>query len=107
MKNSGKALLGVMLQYKEAKTSNRFPCLFSEGGCAGSLYGVRVVWVQSSDLRGGLGGSPTRLGAAVYTVHAQYPAFAPSFSEVTFGFLFLLVSYCSQFAPTAHAHSYC
>lgn len=94
-----------MLQYKEAKTSNKFPCLFSEGGCAGSFYGVRVVWVQSSDLRGGLGGSPTRLGAAVYTVHAQYPAFAPSVSDVGSGGFSIFLSLVLHNLLQLHTHA--
>ena len=45
MRNSGKALLGLVLQHGGAKTSNRYPCLFPEvggvGRWAGSLIGVR------------------------------------------------------------------
>ena len=38
MRNSGKALLGLVLQHGGAKTHNRYPCLFSEvGGRVGEL----------------------------------------------------------------------
>ena len=41
MRNAGKASLGLglVLQQKEVKTSNRCPCLLPEGGGAGPLNG--------------------------------------------------------------------
>ena len=41
-RNSGKALLGPLLQQEGMKTSNRFPHSLHKGGGADSLYGVRV-----------------------------------------------------------------
>ena len=46
--NSGKALLGPLLQQEGAKTSNSFPCSLPEGQRAGSLYAVRCgSWGQA------------------------------------------------------------
>ena len=42
MRNSGKALLGLVLQQEGVKTSNRFPCSLPEGGSELVLYGARV-----------------------------------------------------------------
>ena len=52
--------------------------------------------------RGGLGGLPTLL--VVYVCSALL--FAPGSSEVAVGLFGLFVSYCPEFAPDAHAHSY-
>ena len=59
-------------------------------GHADSLYDVRArtgAWVRAG--RGRLG-SAHPLGGAVFRVHAQCPAFAPSSSRVAGGFLIFL-----------------
>ena len=54
--NSGKALLGPLLQQEGAKTSNRFPCSLPGGRGSGQL-----VPYMGSFWRGGLGGLPSPL----------------------------------------------
>ena len=55
MRNSGKALLGLVLQHEGVKPSNRCPCLL-QGGQAGSFNGVTgrgrlVGWAGGGVLR--------------------------------------------------------
>ena len=60
MRNSGKTLLGLVLQQEGAKISNGIPCLLPERGRAGPL-GVMVGAIGGSGQRGGLGGLSTPL----------------------------------------------
>ena len=62
-KNSGRALLGLMLQHKGGKASNSFPSLLLERGGGELLNAVRVEavpWVRLG-WRSGLGGLPSAL----------------------------------------------
>ena len=99
MRNSGKALLGLVPQQEGAKRSNRWPCSLP-GGASWSLKlgeggvgpGVRP--------EGGLGYSTHPLGGAVCRGHARDPAFVPGSSEVAVGFwsfciLFIICRNCT------------
>ena len=81
-RNSGKPLLGLLLQQEGVKTSNRSPCLLPEWGGAGSLYGVRVGAGPGIRLEGWFAHP---FGRGMCRGHVQYPAFAP-------GTLFLLLA---------------
>ena len=88
-RNSGKPFLGLVLQHKGVKASNRFPCLLDEGVRIGSLNGVNVEvhrWVGPG---GRLRWSAYPLGGAVCRDHALDPAFALSTSEMVVGGLFV------------------
>ena len=99
--NSGKALLGLMLQHEGARTSNMYPCLLHKGGeQAGSLNGVKVG-ISVGWAWGGLGDLPNSWWCC---------------AGIMRGILFLLwhlrscswvfALFVSYFALTVHAHSY-
>ena len=102
MRNSGKALLGLVLQYKGTKINNRFPCSLPEGGQAVPLIGVRVEAGPGVRLEEWLGKFTHPLGGAVCRVHVQYPAFAPTPQKWQLGFwsfcilLFIMPQQCMQ-----------
>ena len=97
MRNSGKALLGLLLQHEEDKTSNRYTYWLSEGRRAslslkwGEGEGRVNWWVRPGRW---LRWSAHPFGGAVCRGHEQYPVFAPDTSEVTVGF-WSFVSCCS------------
>lgn len=74
MRNSGKALLVLVLQHQWRKTSNMFPCSLPEAG------GGEVNVTQ------GLGGLLAPLCGALWKDHSQYLAFVPGASEEAVGF---------------------
>ena len=95
MRNSGKALLGLMLEHKGEKTSNRFRCLPPERGRACLLNGVRVgvgSWV-GLETKGWLRWSAHPLDGAVCSVHVQVPCFCSRHLRSGSWVLGLFVSY--------------
>ena len=105
-RNSGKALLGPLLQQGGAKTSESFPCsLPKEGGRLVPYMGRGLGCVQGLAQRGYLGGLPTswvvlRAGG----IHSTLFLFL-ALQKWWLGFVFFLSCY-PEFAPSAHACSY-
>lgn len=103
MRNSSKALLGLVLQQEGGKTSKRCPCSLSELGTSWSLR-----WGEGGS---GAGIPPEGcfrwcahpLGGAGCRDDMQSPRFFPNSSDVIVYDLFIS---CSKFAPTAHACGY-
>ena len=90
--NLVKPLLGLMLQHKGVKTSNRCPCLLPHRQWRGEWGGDLVLGVKvGADPRVGLEGCFGCFvhlpGVAVCKDHVQYPAFGPSSSDVIVGCL--------------------
>ena len=114
-RNSGKALLGPLLQQWGARTSYRFPCSLAPlvgGKWAGSLYGVSIGGVQGSGQRGGLSVLSTPLvvlsaGSVLSTLLLLWTPcfFAPRSSEMTVGrFFVLFVSFVHNLSQL-HMHA--
>ena len=91
MRNSGKALLGLVL--KHDKTRNSFPCspLEPRGwrGEQGPLNGWKLGQIHGLDWRGSLGGLLTPLAAPCVGIMCR-THFTPQISEVPVGFLVFL-----------------
>ena len=90
MRNSGKALLGPLLQQGGASTYNKFPRWLAPWGVGGepcSLYGVRVGVCPVVGSEEWLRWFAHPLSGGVCRGHAQYPAFAAGSSKVAVGFL--------------------
>lgn len=88
--NSVTPLLGLTLQHKGVKTSNRCPCLLPHrcwrGEAGGKLVlGVRVGADPGIGLESGFRCFVHLLGTAVCQDHVQYPAFVSSSSDVILG----------------------
>ena len=101
MRNSGRALLGLLLQHEEAETST--VALIHPPAGRGLSWSLKWDergtdwWIR---LKGWLGWSAHPGVGAACRDHAQDPAFASSTSEVAVGFW----PFCSLlFAPTVHA----
>ena len=104
VRNSGKVLLGPLLQQWGVRTSNRFPLLAhfptAERDKLVPYMGKWGRGVQGLSWRGGLGGTQPSRGI-VCRRQAQYPVLAPSSSEAAVGvfwsFHILLSVICPQY----------
>ena len=75
------------------------------GAQAGSLYGVRVGMCPRVRPEGWLRCFAHPLGGAGCRGHAQYPAFAPSSSEVAVGVFLVFLYLFVQNLPQLHMHA--
>ena len=103
MRNSGKALLGLVL--KHDKTRNSFPCspLQPQGGRGepGPLNGWKLGQIHGLDWRGSLGGLLTPLVAPCVGIMCRTPLLLPKSQKYQLGFwsfcilLFIICSNCA------------
>ena len=107
-RNTGKALLGPLLQQQGIRTNNRFPCLLtswvgaslflSRGEGRHMSRGLVEGWLRYFACP--LGGGVCR-GYAQFSCFCSWPsAFAPGSSKVAFGFFGLFISFVRNFALT-------
>ena len=78
---SGKALLGLVLQYKRARTRNRFHCLLPRGPSWALMWRNGGRWVCGLGRRHSFRACTPPWWCCVQD-RVQYPAFAPRTSEV-------------------------
>ena len=91
MRNSGKVLLGSLLQERGAGISTRFPFFSLRGGSWFLIVGEGKSGSRGQD-RGVTEGLPTPLAVlCVCRGHVQFPVFAPGSPEVAVGFFW---SFC-------------
>ena len=90
---SGKALLGLVLQYTRARTRNRFHCLLPRGPSWALMWRNGGRWVCGLGRRHSFGGCTPPWRCCVQD-RVQYPAFAPRTSEAAV--------VCGISVPVAH-----
>ena len=94
MRNSGKSLLGLVIEHEEAKAGNRCPACFlswAGWGKARPLNGLKVGERRAMGWVRGLASMVCHpSGSSVCRYGAQYPALACHTSELAVGFLVFL-----------------